>query len=146
MVLAKKIARKGLTFMSELQRMDEGIKQSEKASRIQFLTNELHKLGVYHIKAPKDIEHVQLSIEDYTNTIHSQAEKGLEKYGQAMDPLDDYDWLEMATEELIDGHQYVVAEKRKREYIVSKIRRLLDMHNYQSDGEIHFWLDKLEGK
>lgn len=132
--------------MSDLQRIDEGIKLSEAQSRIVYLTNELHKLGVHYIEPPNKGEHVQLSIEDYINTIHSQAEKGLEKYGQGLDPLDNFDWLDMASEELIDGHQYIVAEKRKREFICSKIRGLLNYKdNSVSRTEILHWLDVLEG-
>jgi len=98
---------------------------------------------------PKQTEkdHVQISIEDYISTIQKQAEKGTEKYGQPMDPLDNYDWLDMASEELIDGHQYIVAEKRKRAFVCNKIRGLLNYKdNSVSKTEILHWLDVLEGK
>lgn len=92
--------------------------------------------------------HMQISIKDYTETIQHQANKGMNKYGQAVDPLENgRDWLQMANEEMVDGHQYLVAEKEKRKFIVSKIRRLLDYkENSVTKVEINYWLDVLEGK
>lgn len=90
--------------------------------------------------------HVQTSIEDYKNTIHNQSQKGLEKYGQPMDPLDNYNWLQMAKEELVDGHQYLKAEEIKRNFVCNKIRGLLNYkENSVSKTEILHWLDVLEG-
>ena len=41
-----------------------------------------------------------------------QNSKGLEKYGKSVDEVgdDEYDWQEMAMEELLDGIQYVIIE------------------------------------
>ena len=44
-----------------------------------------------------------------------QNRKGLEKYGESIDEVGDgdYDWQDMAMEELIDGIQYVLKENGK---------------------------------
>lgn len=88
--------------------------------------------------------HVKKSQQSYIDVSNKQAEKGLEKYGQALDPLDNYDWLRMAEEEIIDNHQYLIAERKKRAFIVDKIRNL----TIESDkrDEIYYWLDRLIGK
>lgn len=92
--------------------------------------------------------HVQTSIEDYVETINDQAQKGLEKYGQAMNPLEsNRDWLHMAKEEQVDGHQYLKAEEIKRNFVCDKIRKILTYKdNSVSKTEILHWLDVLEGK
>jgi len=84
-------------------------------------------------------EHLERSKKAFTEAANRQENKGVEKYGKPLDPLDNYDWLEMATEELVDGFKYLVAEQVKREFIANKIRKLTD------DAEIHHWLDELEG-
>ena len=43
-----------------------------------------------------------------------QEEKGIKKYGHELRPLDDYDWLEMAKEELVDAFKYLECERIKR--------------------------------
>lgn len=51
-----------------------------------------------------------------------QQVKGLEKYDQPIQPLDDYDWLEMKLEEQLDGAVYQMCEliKTKAERNVIK--------------------------
>ena len=92
--------------------------------------------------------HLELSKKMYSLTATKQAVKGLRRYGQGLDPLESgRDWLQMLDEEIIDAHQYLVAEAVKRKFIVNKIRTLLNQKdNYLSKTEIHFWLDKLEGE
>lgn len=66
------------------------------------------------------------SLEKFTEVLNKQNEKGLEKYGQALDPLDRrYDFLEMILEELIDGVQYARAEQLKRKHIAEQIRKAI---------------------
>ena len=66
-----------------------------------------------------------------------QDTKGFKKYGQYLAHLDDYDWMEMASEEMVDGFKYLIAEKHKRGHIVAQIRALTD------NEEIRELLDKL---
>ena len=78
---------------------------------------------------------------------NEQEEKGMKKYGQPLNPLDDYDWLDMARQEQVDGYKYLEAEIVKRRFIVGKIRRLLNYKNNSvSKVEINYWLDVLEGR
>jgi len=71
----------------------------------------------------------------------------MKKYGQPLEPLDNYDWLQMAREEQVDGYKYLEAEIVKRRFIVGKIRRLLNYKNNSvSKVEINYWLDRLENK
>lgn len=76
----------------------------------------------------------------FNHVADEQENKGIQKYGQALDPLDDYNWLEMAVEEQVDGFKYLTAEMEKRAYIVSMIRTVTD------DPYINHLLDRLEGK
>ena len=78
---------------------------------------------------------------------NEQEEKGMQKYGQPLNPLDDYNWLDMARQEQVDGYKYLEAEIVKRRFIVGKIRRLLNYKNNSvSKVEINYWLDVLEGR
>jgi len=86
------------------------------------------------------MKHLNDTIDKFAEKAKSQEEKGLVKYGKPLDPLDDYDWLEMANDEMVDGYKYLVAEKEKRKFIAGKIR------NLTGNTEILFWLDQLEGK
>jgi hypothetical protein len=55
------------------------------------------------------------------NIMNEQDEKGIEKYGQPLDPMDNYDWLYMAEEELADALKYFNAEREKRDNVHSDI-------------------------
>lgn len=93
------------------------------------------------------MKHLRKSISEFDRVAKEQEKKGIMKYGKALDPLDRYDWLEMAKEEQVDGFKYLQAEIEKRKFIVNKIRNLL---KYKTEwihyDEIEFWLDELEGK
>lgn len=92
-------------------------------------------------------KHLNLSIDSFTAVATAQADKGIKKYGKTVNPLDDYDWLQMAQEEMADGYVYLEAEKEKRKFIVAKIRSLLNFKtNEFTNMEINHWLDLLEGK
>lgn len=99
------------------------------------------------VKAFYENNHLEKVKEKFEETANQQELKGIEKYGQPLDPLDNYDWLKMALEEQVDGTKYLVAEMEKRKFIVNKIKRLLvtkqDWINYD---EVMHWLDELEGK
>jgi len=86
------------------------------------------------------MNHLKRTVNKFEEMAVSQEEKGMEKYGKPIDPLDDYDWLEMADEEMVDGYKYLHAEKIKRKFIVDKIRKLTECE------EIHYWLNQLEGE
>ncbi|WP_419892837.1 hypothetical protein [Oceanobacillus kimchii] len=92
--------------------------------------------------------HLERSIVSFAETARSQEDKGINKYGKALDPFDDYDWLRMAKEEQVDGFQYLEAEIVKRGHIAWRIRALIEHSTLArwSKSEINFLLDKLEGK
>lgn len=87
------------------------------------------------------MQHLKDSIKAFEDVATDQEYKGLEKYGQPLNPLDNYDWLAMAKEESADEFKYLHAEQVKREFVVDKIRKLS-----RGNTEIEFWLDVLEGK
>lgn len=86
------------------------------------------------------MKHLNESIKEFDRVARVQEKKGIMKYGQALDPLDRYDWLEMAKEELVDAFKYLQAEKEKRTFILDKIRKSNDKE------DIKFWCDELEGR
>ena len=93
------------------------------------------------------MQHLQTSIDTFIDYAKAQEQKGIEKYGQPLDPLDNYCWLTMAIEEQVDGFQYLVAEMKKRKFVVDKIRKAINYkENDVSKTEINHWLDVLEGR
>lgn len=86
------------------------------------------------------MNHLNSSIKMFNLVAKEQEEKGMEKYGQPLKPLDDYCWLNMAAEELVDGFKYLHAEQVKRFYVCNEIKKRTD------DKEIHSLLGLLEGK
>lgn len=84
--------------------------------------------------------HLNRSIEQFERTARKQEAKGFKKYGQTLNPLDDYNWLKMAEEEIVDAFKYLTAEQKKREVAIEKIRKRTD------DTDILFWLEELEGR
>lgn len=86
-----------------------------------------------------NFDHLERSKKTFIEIANKQENKGVEKYGKPLDPLDNYCWLDMASEELVDGFKYLAAEREKRKFVVSEIRKLTD------DAEIHHWLDEMEG-
>lgn len=92
------------------------------------------------------IEHLERTKIKFIELANSQEQKGIEKYGKPLDPLDNYDWLQMALEEQVDGTKYLIAEMEKRKFVVSKIRNLLEGRtDTMHADEICHWLDILEG-
>ncbi|OEH53014.1 hypothetical protein AQ616_18415 [Oceanobacillus sp. E9] len=92
-------------------------------------------------------DHLQNSIVSFAETARSQEDKGISKYGKKLDPLDGYDWLQMAKEEQVDGFQYLEAEAVKRKHIATRIRALIEHSTLArwSKSEINHLLDELEG-
>lgn len=102
--------------------------------------------AVYGIKdhEPKHLKEVKRIFEDVADF---QEIKGMNKYGKPLDPLDNYDWLKMALEEQVDGTKYLIAEMKKRNFAIGKIRYLSETHcDAGANEEIKFWLDFMEGK
>ena len=54
------------------------------------------------------------TINEFRKVAISQEEKGIAKYGHELRPNDNYNWLDMALEELVDATKYIIAEKAKR--------------------------------
>ena len=93
------------------------------------------------------MEHLERVNKKFRDVAYHQEMKGIKKYGQPLNPLDDYDWLGMALEEQVDGTKYLVAEMEKRKFIVNEIRKLLKHKSeWVHYDEIIHWLDVLEGK
>jgi len=87
------------------------------------------------------------SVIEFINVASHQESKGMEKYGQGLDPLDDYDWLSMAVEEQVDGYKYLHAEMIKRAHIVNEIRKVIENDVHPSVGDkVNDLLNKLEGQ
>lgn len=53
----------------------------------------------------------------------SQDEFGLKKYNQYLNPMDGYDWLNMAFEEYVDLGKYIEAERYRRDVTLLNILR-----------------------
>lgn len=85
---------------------------------------------------------------DFAKVAKEQRMKGEEKYGKEIDPLDNnYKWSRMAKEELVDGYMYLEALERRIAICASKLRKLTSYkQNEQTQMEIKYWLDILEGK
>ena len=63
--------------------------------------------------------------------VDKQNAKGLEVYGQPLDPLDGkYDFLQMLEEEVVDAYQYLRAEREKKAYVNDKISHLVSKIDY----------------
>src|SRR5690554_3554435 len=74
--------REGISGQSELKPSISGM-----GSELESLENPfLHKV-----------------IKSFSEVATTQEEKGIKKYGHELRPLDNYDWLEMAMEELVDA-------------------------------------------
>lgn len=92
------------------------------------------------------MEHLEKVNKKFSETAYLQEMKGIRKYGKALNPMDNYDWLQMALEEQVDGTKYLVAEMEKRKFVVGKIRKLMERASHvPTQMEILHWLDVLEG-
>ena len=68
---------------------------------------------------------MNLASQKFKRVTEDQARKGLEKYGRGLHPGAAYDWCEMAMEEMADGVQYLMAEKYRRNEVISNINGLI---------------------
>ncbi|RDW17026.1 hypothetical protein CWR48_15605 [Oceanobacillus arenosus] len=92
----------------------------------------------YHLERTKHL---------FGKVADSQEDKGIAKYGKPLDPMDNYDWLQMALEEQVDGTKYLIAEMEKRRNIINEIRLLVadNCSSFAAFQEIKQLLDRLEG-
>lgn len=68
-------------------------------------------------------KHLKESVQAFEKTALDQEIKGIQKYGQALDPMDEkYDWLEMAKEEIVDGFKYLHAERVRRDKVIKELK------------------------
>lgn len=62
--------------------------------------------------------------------------KGLAKYGVPINPLDQYDWLDMKAEEDIDGAVYSISQTIQRQHELEQYdRKLLEVVDLINKGE-----------
>lgn len=88
----------------------------------------------------------KIVVNEFEKTMLSQDEKGMDKYGQALDPFDTkYDWLEMAEEELADLIKYFKAEQHKRNFILKEILEIVVETSIDADEkEDHYTKTQME--
>jgi hypothetical protein len=71
-------------------------------------------------KPAPNLHHLERCIVRFEDVAISQETKGIAKYGQPLDPMDNrWDWAEMAMEELVDAVKYVECERVKRNRTIS---------------------------
>jgi len=109
--------------------MSDKLKQENKIGNI--IADEMLKDGNKHLFN---------TIDNFNEEARSQEVKGINKYGKSLDPLDNYDWLEMASEELVDAYKYFHAERVKRDDVVKKIkekvREINELVEWLEGGEV----------
>lgn len=93
------------------------------------------------------MNHLDASNKKFKRVAFTQEMKGLDKYGEPLDPLNkEFDWLEMCIEEQVDGFKYLHAEQVKRAHIVAEIREIIKYNtNILAHDQISALLDQLEG-
>ena len=86
--------------------------------------------------------YLEKTIRKFAETAHSQEEKGIEKYGHELQPLDNkWDWLEMAKEELVDAFKYLSAERERRDALLDVISDCVESaYEFTLPGEVNTFL------
>ncbi len=93
------------------------------------------------------MNHLNHAIEEFAKTANNQENKGITKYGKPLNPYDNYDWLDMEFEELVDAAKYNRAEKRKRDFAIGRIREIIIKEcEFDTQVQINNWLDFVQGK
>jgi len=93
------------------------------------------------------MNHLNHAIEEFAKTANNQENKGIKKYGKLLNPLDNYDWLQMAKEEQVDGFKYLEAEIVKRDFAIDRIREIIIKEcEFDTQVQINNWLDFVQGK
>lgn len=101
---------------------------------------------MYNANFEIETEHLNQTLKEVKDVAYYQEVKGINKYGKPLDPYDNYDWLDMEFEELIDALKYNRAEKKKRKLAIERIRTITERCDYEVKQEINHWLDFWEGK
>lgn len=68
-----------------------------------------------------NLQFISTILARFVTVSFSQEEKGIRKYGKELDPLDNYDWLQMAEEELVDGFKYLQCAKVQRDMLQQRL-------------------------
>lgn len=85
----------------------------------------------------KILPFTQKTSNDLLKTMIEQDEKGMDKYGKELNPMDDYDWLDMAQQEIADLVKYVQAEKVRRNIILDEVLHELTILQLQYMDDKH---------
>lgn len=64
-------------------------------------------------------------IDRLEDKMNSGDEKGVVEYGKPLDPMDDYDWYDMAEEELADFLKYFNCERERRDRLINMVLKEL---------------------
>lgn len=93
---------------------------------------ELSGIMGYEVDTIKEKEEVDSEFLEFVNSSFKKAAtgqelKGISKYGVPLNPMSDYDWLNMAEEEQIDGYKYLVAEREKRDKTLQAVLNIIDI-------------------
>lgn len=67
------------------------------------------------------MDNTKETINTFNTIAIQQDKKGMDKYGKPVNPLDKYNWNDMAIEELVDAMKYIVASKIKTETIIEEV-------------------------
>lgn len=66
-------------------------------------------------------QEVSGALDGFEKVARKQLHKGLNKYNQPIDYMDDYNWNDMAMEELFDAFIYITANRDKTRTIIDKV-------------------------
>lgn len=92
--------------------------------------------------------HTREVLHHFQNKAVKQDDFGFKKYGKYLDPMDGYDWLNMAEEEAVDMFKYFHAERIRRDVILADIldiqKRLeenLQLYRGISSVDVSVWFE-----
>lgn len=72
------------------------------------------------MKGVNTVTFLQRVVSRFSSLAAEQEEKGMQKYGHEVQPLEPkYDWLRMAEEEFVDGFKYLSAERERRDKLLA---------------------------
>lgn len=88
----------------------------------------------------------EIVVRELEQVMLKQDEKGMKKYGQALDPYDEkYDWLQMAEEELADMVKYFKAEQYKRDYVIRTVMKHIEhVQNHAETTRDNYTVNAME--
>lgn len=94
---------------------------------------------------------LQFVISKFTKSATDQENKGIEKYGHELQPMDPkWDWLNMAEEELIDGFKYLCAERERRDKVLREVfdelTRIQEPMKWNKNAAGHYGIELVKMK